>query len=384
MAAQSFRRKGLTGLLLSVALAGAAHAQDTTYLSGNELAEKLRQNLVWITAKDIDEHGYGLVVGGDSESLWVATARHVIVHTGMRGGASAEAPSRQIHMRLCGMQGATAVAGQPEAGFDAGGHDVAVLRMPRPRGYEPVLRAIASESAPALGEPVWLIGSNEECGVVPAQGYLRSAADAGHNLRIDFAGVQGGSSGAPVATAYGIIGLMKSVDDVITRAHDVADLQRRLHATPGVRWELVAARNIPPGDPQAAQIDLAETLDQYYLALRNVHMLLQLDQVQRLQLTRFVERYNAAVNRFTRVKTSHDGSLIRSWPAPVLPAWQGMRDKLWRVHLNFWRINPRMGQIFQEQSSPPDVREHMRALEPELDQLEKDIAQFLRMLAKEP
>jgi hypothetical protein len=384
MVAQGLHRQGLTGLLLCAALAGAAHAQDTTFLNGDELAAQLRQNLVWIAAQDIDEHGYGLVVGGDASTLWIATARHVIVRTALRGSAAADEPSRQIRMRLCSMPAGTLVAGQPEAAFDARGDDIAVLRMPRPSGYEPLLRAVAGASAPGLGEPVWLIGSNDECGVVPAQGHVRAAADAGHNLRIDFAGVQGGSSGAPVASGYGIIGLMKSVDDVTTRAHDIADLKRRLEATPGVRWQLVDARNIPPADPRAAEVDLAETLNQYLLALRNVHMLLQQNQVQRPRLTSYSDRYNAALRRFMRARDAYDGSLSRHWPPPVLPAWRSLREALWSVHLNFWRINPRMEEIFRQQSSPPEVREQMRALEPGLQQLEKDIAQFLRLLAKEP
>jgi hypothetical protein len=389
MAAQGRRRQGLSrawraaaALWLAACAGLSARAQDTTFLSGDELAVQMRQNVVWIAAQDIGEHGYGLVVGGDESSLWVATARHVIVRTAMRGSGLPEEASRRIGLRLCSAPAAELIAAEPVRGFDAGGDDIALLRMARPRGYEPVVRTLAADAS--VGDAVWLLGSNDECGVVPAQGHVRAAADASHNLRIDFAGVQGGSSGAPVASGYGIVGLMKSADDLTTTVHAIADLQQRVQKLAGARWQLVAARNIPPTDPRAAEVDLAETLDQYLLALRNVHMLLQQQQVDRPRLTSFSDRYNAALRRFMRVRDAYDGSLSRAWPPPVLPAWRALRDELWAVHLNFWRINPQMEDIFRAQRSTPEVRAQMAALEPELQRLEKDIAQFLRQLAKEP
>jgi len=351
-------------------------------MSGAELAAHLRQNLVWIAAQDIGEHGYGLVVGADETTLWVATARHVIVRTAMRGSGLPDEPSRRVGLRLCTAARGELIAAEPVHGFEAGNGDVALLRAARPQGYAPLERAIADSVT--AGEPVWLLGSNDECGVVPAQGHVRALADSSHTLRIDFAGVQGGSSGAPVASGYGIVGLMKAADDLTTSVHAIADLQQRVQAVAGARWQLVAARNIPPTDPHAAEVDLAETLNQYLLALRNVHMLLQQNQVDRPRLTNFSDRYNAALRRFMRVREAYDGSLSRAWPPQVLPAWRTLREELWSVHLNFWRINPKMEEIFRAQRSTPEVRAQMVALEPELQRLETDIAQFLRQLAKEP
>ncbi|MDO8249951.1 MAG: serine protease [Rhodoferax sp.] len=380
MAAQNAWRQILS-LLLGLGLAGLARAQDSTFLSGEELAARLRQNLVWIAAQDIGEHGYGLVVGGDAQTLWVLTARHVVVRTSMRGSPTPEEPSRQIRLRFCAATSTELLPGQPWPGWDAGGEDIALLSVARPRGYQPVTRALAPQVA--VGEPVWLLGSNDECSLVPAQGQVRVLADAAHNLRIDFAGVQGGSSGAPVLSGSGVLGLMKSAEDLTTTVHAIADLQRRLQALPGLRWELVDARNIPPTDPRAAEIDLAETLNQYLLVLRNMHMLLQQRQVARPTLDDYMQRYNAALRRFLRVREAYDGSLNRYWPPPVGLAWQSLRETLWAVHQNFWRINPLMADIYKSQQSSVEVRAQMASLEPGLVRLESDIAQFLRLLAKE-
>jgi hypothetical protein len=369
------------GVLVALC-ATSAPAQDTTFMSGEELVAQLRSGVAWIAAQDIGEHGYGLVVGGDDDTLWIATARHVIVRTGMRGSGEPDEPSRRIGLRLCGAPGTELMSAEEVSGFDAGGADIALLRVARPHGYDFPVRALASHVD--AGEGVWLMGSNDDCGVVPATGHVRTPAGASPDLRIDFAGVQGGSSGAPVASGYGIVGLMKSADDLTTTVHSVADLQRRVQAVSGARWQLVDARNIPPTDPQAAEVDLAETLDQYLLALRNVHMLLQQPQIDHRQLTSFSDRYNVALQRFMRVREAYDGSLSHDWPPEVLPAWRHLRDEVWAIHQNFWRINPQMAEIFRQQHATPELRAQLSALEPALQRLETDIAQFLRQLAKEP
>ncbi len=371
----------LAWTVLTASAAAQDSAFDTTFFSGVELAARLRQNLVWIDTQDIGEHGYGLVIGGDDQTLWVATARHVVVARPMLGIASPERPSRQIRVRFCASAERELLSARAWPGWDAGGADIALLGVVRPLGYQPVLRALAPP--PQVDEPVWLLGSNDECALVPAPGQVRALADAAHNLRIDFAEVHGGSSGAPVLGGRGVLGLMKSAEDLTTTVHAIDDLQRRVQALPGVRWQLEDARNIAPTDPRAAAIDLAETLNQYLLVLRNVHMLLQQPQVARPTLDDYTRRYNVALNRFLRVREAYDGSLDHSWPAPALPAWRGLRESLWAVHQNFWRTNPLMADIYKSQKTSAEVRAQMAELEPELVRLEGEIAQFLRLLAKE-
>lgn len=388
MAAQGRWRRRLIALL-GGALAGVAlgaGAQDTTFLAGPELAARLRQNLVYIEASDIhaDEHGYGLVVGGDAETLWVVTARHVIVETPMLGLATPERPSQRIRLRFCADPSAALVPAAPWPAFDAGGADVALLRVARPSGYQWIERALAVQAA--VGEPVWLLGSENDCKPVPAEGHVRAVADAGHDLRIDFpaSAVQGGSSGGPVLSGAGIVGLMKATDSPTSTVHSIGDLQRRVQAATGARWALVDARNIPPGDARAARADLAETLDKYLLAVRDVHRLLQLQDIPRPTLTDYVANYNAAIGHFMTARRAHDGTLATFWPPTVLPAWAALRDELWALHLNFWNIDPAlMAKIFKSQHTTPEMQARLKAFEPDLVRLETDSARFMGLIAKE-
>jgi hypothetical protein len=311
----------------------------------------------------------------------------VVAKSAMLGLAAPDQVSQQIRVRFCAVTAdekkLDRTAATLVAGWDSGGQDIALLTVARPREHAVVARALAPQAV--VGEPVWLLGSDDDCALVPAQGQVRAGADAANNLRIDFPAnlVQGGSSGAPVLSGYGILGLMKSVDSPTSTVHSIADLQRRVQAHAGARWELVDARNIPPGDPRAAQVDLAETLNDYLLAVRNVHMLFQQAEVPRASIDAYMKSYNAALNRFMRIREAYDGSLSASWPALVLPAWRRLRENLWAVHLNFWRSNSSMAGIYKSQKTGPAVQAQMAALEPDLVQLEKDIAQFLRQLVKE-
>lgn len=119
---------------------------------------------------------------------------------------------------------------------------------------------------------------------------------------------------------------------------------------------------------------MAETLNSYLLAVRNAHMLFQQAQLPRPSIDLDVKQYNLALSRFMRVREAYDGSLNASWPPATLTAWRALREKLWAVHLNFWRIDPLMAGIYKSQKNSPALQAQMIALEPDLVQLEKDIA----------
>src|SRR5262249_20051623 len=108
-------------------------------------------------------------------------------------------------------------------------------------------RATAPAARIAVADEAWLLGRNDECGVLPRSGAVAAPADALHNLRVDFPGVIGGSSGAPLLTGAGIAGILKDSDNVTLTVHSLDDIARRVAAA-GLAWTLADARNIPPTD----------------------------------------------------------------------------------------------------------------------------------------
>jgi hypothetical protein len=189
--------------------------------------------------------------------------------------------------------------------------------------------------------------------------------------------VLGGSSGAPVATGFGIVGIAKRSDNESFTAHAIGDLLARARVLATVPVLLEPARNVPPGNPQAAIIDLSETMNAYLFGARDLHALLSQEVVPRATLAELVSRYDVGVRRFQSARDKYDGTLRTDWPEDVLPEWQALRDRLWKVHMVFFGLNATaMATINSTERSPTSVRNQMAAIEPDLVALQSDMAKF--------
>ena len=367
------------------AAAATATAGPTGFLTGPELAERLLPDVVRIRAIDLQEHGFGLVVGATARHVFVATARHVVAARAPTDPPLRGAAAGRIELSFCAGDGSAPVlrAADLVDGFDAGGQDLALLRVLRPAGYELVAPALAAEARIAVRQEAWLLGQQQQCGVAARSGAIASLRDSRDNLRIEFAGVRGGASGGPVLSGYGIVGLVTDADDLSFTVHSIDSLMARLRAQSDDWWQLVDARNIPPTDPRAAEIDLAETLDRYLFGVNNLQQLLLQRAIPQPRFVEFSKDYNAAVNRFRDARNRYDGTLARDWPAPVLPMWSALRDQLWQVHQTFWQMNAGDAQlIFDQRQAPAAVQDRMRSLAPALLQLQAGIAEFLNALGQ--
>jgi hypothetical protein len=367
------------------AVAATAATGETGFLTGPELGERLLGNVVRIRSIDLREHGFGLVVGATARHVFVATARHVVAASAAAEPAQRGASAGRIELSFCAGDGSAPAAREAERvdGFDGGGQDLALLRVLRPKGYELVAPALAAEARIAVRQEAWLLGQEQQCGVAARSGAIASLRDARDNLRIEFAGVRGGASGGPVLSGYGIVGLVTDADDLSFTVHSIDSLMARLRAQSADWGQLMDARNIPPTDPRAAEIDLAETLDRYLFSVNNLQQLLLQPAIPQPRFVEFSKDYNLAVNRFRDARNRYDGTLARDWPAPVLPMWSALRDQLWQVHQTFWQMNAGDAQqVFDQKKAPAAVQERMRSLAPALLQLQAGIAQFLNALGQ--
>lgn len=384
-------RLGCVIVLLTACLAFLSEptqaANDTTFYSRTELSEKLLTNVVRISTLDIGEHGFGLVVGAQARDVFIATARHVVVPNAKVGRPAPmlDSANRKIEVIFCSGDdsGITRHEAQIIEAFDAGGNDIALLRVPRPVGYTPQLRALAADAEVKLGHETWLLGQEQQCGMAPRIGAIAGLRDSRENLRIEFPGALGGDSGGPAVSGYGVLGLVTDAEDLAFTVFSIASLEARLRAQSSEWWQLEPARNIPLTDPRSAEIDLTETLSQYIFNALNVQQLLQRPKVPRKLFTDFTKDYNTAVTRFRDARERHDGTLKRHWPEGVLEQWEVLRDQLWQAHQTFWSMNAADSQvIFDQQKVPPSVQIKMQALEPVLVQLQTGIAVFLKTLTQ--
>lgn len=378
--------RAILPLLLAAALGSPALAvAQGSFDSGPELGQRLLRNVVRIRALDFGEHGFGLVIASRPRELLVATARHVVVPASGVEPPDFDAARRRIELSLCvGDGAAVAQPAQLEPGFDPAGFDVALLRVPRPAGYEPLIEVLAPRATLEPRQEAWLLGQEQQCGVAPRSGALAALANAQGQLRVEFPGIRGGASGGPVLTGYGLIGLLTDADDLTVTVLGSEALGSLVRAYASAAWQLLDGHNIPPADPRAAEVDLAETLNQYLFSARDLQGLLLQPFIPRPRFVAFADAYSATIkNRFARARERYDGTLRRFWPEPVFAQWQVLRERLWAIHESFRALNAgEAQQIFDQQRAPAVVQERMRALEPELQRLQTGIADFLLELGQ--
>lgn len=376
----------LVASTLATALPTCAADADTRFLSGPELGLLLQRNVVRVRALDLNEQGFGIVIAASSRHVLIATARHVVLPGVGTDSADLDPRHRRIEIAFCAGDdgGSGSRSAELEGGFDAALQDIALLRVLRPVGYAPELRALAPSASLATRQETWLLGQDQQCGVVPRSGAVAALANAQGQLRIEFPGVRGGASGGPAMSGYGVLGLVTSADDQTFTVQSAASLAARVRAFDPSAWALIDARNIPPGDPRAAEIDLAETLNKYLFAAYDLQGLLLQPRIDKQNYFAFAQTYSAVVrDRYAPASERHDGSLSRFWPASVLPQWQALRLRLWAVHESFLALNNGDSQfIFENGRAPLPVQQRMQALTPDLAQLRASIAEFLRALAE--
>lgn len=367
-------RRAVAAVLLALAAAAPA-ATETTFDDGPTLGARLLHNVVRVRAADLREHGFGLIVGANSRHLFIVTARHVV--------ADAKGLGKAIGVSFCASDhaGAEPAAAEAVPEFDAGDRDLALLRVLRPASYRPLLETVAPADTLALRQDAWLLGQDDACGVAAGSAAVLALPDAREQMAIEFPGARGGASGGPAISAYGVLGIVTNADDIVMAVQAIEPIARRLRA--GGWWQLQPAKNIPLTDPRSAEVDLAETLNRYLFAVRNLHGQLLQPFIPKQRLHQFGDEYSAAVKRFILARDRHDGTLDRHWPAAVLTQWQGLRAALWSVHEPFYALNQGdLQKIYERESAPPEIRARLLAMEPALVALQRDIAAFLQLLGR--
>ncbi|MEP6502427.1 MAG: trypsin-like peptidase domain-containing protein [Betaproteobacteria bacterium] len=384
MAGQAVRAalNAVLGAAWLCAAAPAAAAEpgdgDVTFLAGDALGKTLLHNLVRIQSEDIGEQGIDVVVGATDAALYVLTVRHVVARAPAAGLAGAERVSAKVTVRLCDDDAAAPLAAEVVDEFDQPRRELALLKIAKPASfaYVPLRRALAPKDRVRSGDATWVLGFEQNCALYPVPGRLQSLADAQRSVRALQSGIRGGSSGGALLTDAGIVGLVTSSDQIVVRAIDIAGVGAQMPAG----WGLVVADNIAPQDPRAAERDLAETANRFLFAMRNMRALLLQPAVPAPMFADAMTQYNAALRRYRDARDKYDGALATHWPADVLASWVALRDAFWQAHLVFWQTNDEAQAIYRTHHVTDATAARLRALDPALDALERDVKSFLAAL----
>ena len=209
-----------TGAACLIVLVAIIPVLVRAQLSGDELALKLRKNVVKITAKresGESAHGFGFIVGKQRDQFYIVTANHV-VRSNRPGGAS-----KSVKVKFYSDPGRTYEAVLLET-FYGKPQDFAVIQATTPANLlweSKALVPFKSIKAGLRGEKVWFIGRSGKWYIPTIPGSINSEKpDLNSIIHIDIVSVRIGTSGAPLITENGIIGMI--IQDEIGSARAVS------------------------------------------------------------------------------------------------------------------------------------------------------------------
>jgi hypothetical protein len=253
----------ITLVMLVLAAAIAARAQNP---SGEAIALSLQSNIVRIVAHlgagAIAREGFGFVVGEDSGQLYIVTADHVV-----RGDGPDDIDKKPtvIFFQDPGKEYAGELLGTH---LPRGQGDLAVLRIQSPPRFVWNRKAQALDSA-KRGTEVWFIGKLGAWYVPTRPGAVNEVEPSG-TIRVDGLPVSVGTSGAPLLSQSGILGMIVTDTgafseatplDVIRRAIEYWRYPWQLEAGPPKKQEERPERSSSPTPPGQTQIKKQEASD---------------------------------------------------------------------------------------------------------------------------
>ena len=199
-------------------------------ISSNE-AFSLRKNVVRVVSSTM-EVGFGLIVAENDHHLYVAAMRHEVLN------ADPSSPSPVIKVVFFSDQGASVEA---EILNSDRTHDLALLRTRTPDGFSWEKSCLAPSDDNKRSTPVWYVGRDEKWYVPVLPGAISSdTPSANQFLDADIPNLRPGSSGAPLVTSNGIVGMVKAQSADDTRVLSIDFVRDQVKGW-GYPWDLTVA-----------------------------------------------------------------------------------------------------------------------------------------------
>jgi hypothetical protein len=193
--------------------------------SGDKLALKLRNNVVKIIAKresGESNQGFGFIVGKQHGKFYIVTANHV-VRSNRPGGASTS-----VKVKFYSDPGHSYKADLLET-FYGKPQDFAVIQVAVPPNFSWQSKALVppeSIKGGLRGEDVWFIGRSGQWYIPAIPGRINSERPDLHSIiHVDMVSVRVGTSGAPLITKNGIIGMIIQDEVGSARAVSIGAIQ---------------------------------------------------------------------------------------------------------------------------------------------------------------
>lgn len=253
--------KGLVAPIFTAFLLVASAFSQTG--AGDQMVNSLRENVVKIQTElpTHTENGFGFIVGERSGRLYVVTAYHVVADRDVVGPEAVGKVKVEFFERRGKMYDAEVLGTQDLR------HDLAVLTVPAPQGVAWKKQCLAGPEKQRHGVPVWFVGINQEWKPPVAPGHVLTETSVDWLMELEGLNIREGSSGGPVISDSGIIGMIKQDSNAGSYALSI-DFIKKLFAEWHHPWELRAApADVPP--PVSSEVEAVLKVVDLYVASYN-------------------------------------------------------------------------------------------------------------------
>lgn len=351
-----------------------------TNLTGDELAARILKNVVTVDNVDRGDEGTGLIVGVSGDKRFILTASHVI-SSADGADRSADAVSRTFKIKRCdeSQQKSSPFVQDGRVVFNDPAQDFALLTVTSAPGDALESRILSMERTVQPLTEIWTIGKTGTCTM--GSGQIRRAQDAYGVLLADLPGGFGGTSGAPVATAQGVIAIVLSeAGAAIVKMRSIEQIRQALANRSDLAWSVVDSHNFPPSSPEDVQFELTTALNSYVFALKDVRDALRVEHYTEKDLASRVAAYNTAISRYNAVKDKFDGSIVHAWGPRTLVSFDDVRGAIADIHGGILGLNVSMDALRVRKVVPADIRRQVTLLSPRVDALDRASQDFVQQL----
>ena len=248
-------KAGMLALAALLALpATTLHAQSVY-----DVMLGLQPNVVRITTvpddgnPGADDFGFGFIVGEREGRLYIVTAKHVVMQDGPNTRFVA------FFHDQANPQEARFEISSPGGGLLG---DLAVLSVPVPSRLEWERYSVAPPDSIKAPKPVRFIGRGSEWYLPSVDGGINRVG-ANRVMALDNLDVQTGTSGAPVISADGIVGMIITDDGATVQALSIIYIEEAIAEWANIPWSLLPLPDAPPetqlnltSDPEKATVRL--------------------------------------------------------------------------------------------------------------------------------
>jgi len=245
------RVRSLVAVALTLLTSVVTRAQSAR---GENMALSMRSNVVQVAAHfgagTSPLQGFGFIVGADSGRVYIVTANHVV-----RGDGPDEV-DRAPTVIFFQDPGHPYTGELLSTSLSRSEGDLAVIRVQAPSAYT-WNRNVQAAEPPARDTEVWFVGKLGEWYVPTRPGSVNEVELRG-TIRVDGLPVSTGTSGAPLISENGIVGMVVTDGSVFSEATPL-DLVKRAIEKWNYPWQLMPnAPNQPVAQPSRSPIPTEE------------------------------------------------------------------------------------------------------------------------------